>query len=587
MMRDFFRVLVVDLATGKGEPVNLEGRATHLGGSGLAALLFERYGDVRKPWNDPEQPLIFAIGPLTGAFPLMSKTVCGFLSPYHNQYAESHAGGRSALALRFADLDALVLRGRAPHPAFLTVASRHLKLGDASYLWGLEVDDAGKLLRRISPGSGHRGILRIGPAGETGSAMAGINVDTYRHFGRLGAGAVMGAKRLKALVIHGDAAFDLPSSSDYPKLFQKIHQQVTATPMMDKYHHLGTPANVAVLNQLQALPVRNLQATHDPAAAGISGERFAEQALLRNMACSGCPLGCIHVGFIREPFLEPDHYLYRQVAYDHEPIFAVGSMLGVTDPFQVLAIIDAAERQGLDVMAAGVALAWATEASATGLISEAETLLPLQFGAAAGYRQAMGHLGRGRNDFYRLLAQGTLGAADQYGGRDFACVLGQEMAGYATGEVFFISQALGFRHSHLDTGGYAYDQQAHPKDAVAAVDFLIQDEQERVLLTSLVSCLFARAVYNRELTVACLSALGYGEAAANLDRIAAGIQAERWRLRLAGGFDPRQVPIPKRFTEVVTGKGRIDPDYLAALQREYSRRIGAWSAMESETETGA
>jgi aldehyde:ferredoxin oxidoreductase len=113
MIRDNFRTLVVDLGTGRGNVVTMDGRNTVAGGSGLAALLFNKYGRVDSPWNDPVQPLIFTIGPLTGYFPLMSKTVCAFKSPYHDQYAESHGGGRSALSLRFADLDALVVTGRA------------------------------------------------------------------------------------------------------------------------------------------------------------------------------------------------------------------------------------------------------------------------------------------------------------------------------------------------------------------------------------------------------------------------------------------------------------------------------------------
>ena len=121
----------------------------------------------------------------------------------------------------------------------------------------------------------------------------------------------------------------------------------------------------------------------------------------------------------------------------------------------------------------------------------------------------MEHLGTGANDFYRLLGQGTLKAAARYGGAEFACVLGQEMAGYATGEVFFISQALGFRSSHLDTGGYSYDQKHADKDVAAAVDFLVDDERERAFLTSMVSCLFARNVYTPELLARCLNAVGY------------------------------------------------------------------------------
>jgi len=75
MIRDYFRVLVVDLASGKGKVATVSGRDEVAGGSGLGALLFTKYGRVDKPWDDPEQPVIFAIGPLTGYFPLMSKTV--------------------------------------------------------------------------------------------------------------------------------------------------------------------------------------------------------------------------------------------------------------------------------------------------------------------------------------------------------------------------------------------------------------------------------------------------------------------------------------------------------------------------------
>ncbi len=134
MIRDHFRVLRVDLTDGRGEVITLEGRDRVAGGSGLAALLFEKYGHVDKPWKDPEQPLIFAIGPLTGYFPLMSKTVCAFKSPYHDQYAESHAGGRSALALRFADYDALVITGKAERLSVIALGSRRLELRDVHYM---------------------------------------------------------------------------------------------------------------------------------------------------------------------------------------------------------------------------------------------------------------------------------------------------------------------------------------------------------------------------------------------------------------------------------------------------------------------
>jgi aldehyde:ferredoxin oxidoreductase len=586
MIRDHFRVLKVDLSTGRGQIEEIEGRDLYAGGSGLAAFLFHKYARLDKSWEDSEQPLIFAIGPLTGYFPLMSKVVCAFKSPYHDQYAESHGGGRSALSMRFADLDALVITEKAKRPSCLVVGSRTLEVKDVHYLWGKSVQRTGQMLRRLAGGSGHRSILRIGRAGENRSAMACINVDTYRHFGRLGGGAVMGAKNLKAIVIVGDESFELPPGKEYASLFQKIYGQLTETSMMDKYHNLGTPINVAVLNGIKAMPCRNLQRTSDEAISGITGETFADRTLLRNTACAGCPVGCIHLGFVREKFSEPNQYLYRQVTYDHEPIATMGAMLSVMDAFQVLALLEIAEKEGLDVMSAGVALAWATEAFEKGLISEKETLIPLKFGDAGAYAQAVKHLGTGTNDFYRLLGQGTLKTAEHYGGTDFACVLGQEMAGYATGEVFFISQALGLRHSHLDAGGYSYDQKQKGKDVAHAVEFLIQDEKARVFLTSMVSCLFAREVYKEAVLADCLSAVGYRNLAENMDSVAQRVQKMRWQMRMKTGFVPESVKIPERFKQVVTWKGPMDTNYLDSLQKAYAQTIREMAKSEESGSRG-
>ena len=573
MIRDNFRVLVVDLGTGRGSVVTVDGRDSIAGGSGLAALLFTKYGRMDRPWKDPEQPLIFAIGPLTGYFPLMSKTVCAFKSPYHDQYAESHGGGRSALSLRFADLDALVVIGKATRPSCIAIGSRHLEVKEVHYLWGRDLYTTGKMLRGMFKGAGHRSILRIGPAGETGSAMACINVDSYRHFGRLGGGAVMGNKNLKGIVINGDGSFALDGSKEYPKLFQDVHTKLTDTDMMSKYHDIGTPINMAMLNEVKMLPIRNLQRTTDPGISGITGEKFAELALLRNAACAGCPVGCIHIGFVRERFRKEHRFLYRQVSYDHEPIFAVGAMLSVENCFAVLGIIDVAEKVGLDIMSAGVALAWATEATEKGLLSEKETITRLAFGDSEGYKQAIQHLGEGTNEFYRLLTQGTLKAAEHYGGKEYACVLGQEMAGYATGEVFFASQALGLRHSHLDSGGYSYDQKEKSKDPAKAVDFLVKDEQGRVLLTSMVACLFARGVYSDALLADCLKSVGYGTLADTIGKVSKNIQQLRWKIRIATGYRPEDVAIPKRFTELTTGKGPVDGTFLDLLKNEYAKAI--------------
>ena len=574
MNGESFRVLVVDLDSSKSRVETIEGRNRVVGGSGLAALLFLKYGDPKVNWDHPEQPFILAIGPLTGLYPLMSKSVCSFISPYHNQYTESHGGGRSALALRFAGYDGLVIVGRAQQLCCLSIGSQHVEIKETGFMKGMNTAAAGKLIRRIFPkSSGHRSILRIGPSGEIGSAMACINVDSYRHFGRLGGGAVLGRKNLKGVVLNGDADFPSPAGKNYSSVFQNVYEQVTSTDMMKKYYHLGTAANLQGLNDIRSLPWHNLKETSNPAVSRINGDVFAEQTLLRNGACSGCPVGCIHLGFFRDRFKKEARYLYHQVPYDYEPIFAAGTMLGVTEPFEILRILEELELVCLDAMSGGVALAWATEATERGLISEKQTLVRLSFGNAAAYQEAVHYLGRGTNDFYRLLGMGTLQAAREYGGEEFSCVLGQEMAGYATGELFFAAQALGFRHSHLDTGAYSWDQKHDSSDIAKGVDFLIADEPGRAYLTSMVACLFARAVYREEQLQECLEAAGWDQLAQSIPHASEYIQKLRWKVRIDSGFVPEDITIPQRFYKVKTWKGTIDRPYLDGLKTEYGRRI--------------
>jgi aldehyde:ferredoxin oxidoreductase len=569
------KVLVVDLTRGKGRVVHMENREEFIGGSGLAAALFQKFGHPEKPWDDPDQPVIFAVGPLTGFYPLMSKVVCGFKSPYHNQYAESHAGGRTALCMRLAGYEAIVFIGRSKQLMAVNVGSKSLDFTSVDFLKDSGAYKTGKVLRQIhgTKATGARSICRIGPAGENLVSYACINADSYRHYGRLGGGAAMGAKRLKGFIITGDGTLLLPEGKAYKSLFHEIYQQVTATKMMSKYHNLGTAANISDLNELKALPWRNLQATADPGAAGISGENFAKETLLRNGACSACPVGCIHVGMVREMFDVENRYLYRQVPYDYEPIFSLGSMLGITDQVELLGLLDKVEKVGVDAMSAGVALAWATEALEKGIISRKETLTDLKFGDSYGYRQAIILLSQGANEFYNALGKGTLVAAKQYGGEEFACVLGQEMGGYATGEVSYVAQALGFRHSHLDTGGYSYDQKGEDWTVDQALDFMKGDEEGRVMLTCMVSCLFARGVYKQEILQEALSVLGAQSLAGNLGEAVKRVTRLRWQTRLSTGYKPHDIKIPKRYYEVENWKGKADPDKLGQLKQSYADYI--------------
>ncbi len=117
----------------------------------------------------------------------------------------------------------------------------------------MDTIETGRIIRDRIEGAGHRSILRIGPAGERHIRYANVNVDTFRHFGRLGLGAILGSKNLKAIAVIGQRHIDLPADSrSYKKVYGEIYDRVLHTDAMKKYHELGTPANILPLNELGA-----------------------------------------------------------------------------------------------------------------------------------------------------------------------------------------------------------------------------------------------------------------------------------------------------------------------------------------------
>ena len=116
------------------------------------------------------------------------------------------------------------------------------------------------------------------------------------------------------------------------------------------------------------------------------------------------------------------------------------------------------------------------------------------------------------------------------------------------------------------------------------MDFLVQDEKARVLLTSMVACLFAREVYKEDVLAECPQAVGYGCLGRNLDAVARRVQEMRWRIRLKIGFDPESVPIPDRFKQVVNWQGPVVANYLDSLQKAYAGKIREMGQVEGKKE---
>ncbi|MCX7923728.1 MAG: aldehyde:ferredoxin oxidoreductase [Clostridia bacterium] len=578
----YIRVLYIDMTENK---IRIENRADlceYLGGVGVATKLLE---ENIKPELDPlheDQPIIFAIGAASTVFPVVTKTVAMFRSPLTGELGESYAGGRMAMTLFLAGYDAVVILGKAKRPSYITISRNDVGFKDARALWGATSDEVGRIIREREPGGGKRSIIRIGPGGENMSSFASVCVDTYRHFGRLGLGAVFGSKNLKAISIVGDRSVPIKNFKDYFKVYQEIYNRVTDTEIMSKYHDVGTPINIEPLNAVGGLPTKNLRQNVFEHGESISGEAFAQKNLVRKMACTGCPVGCIHIGQLRREFDKGHEYEVISVGYDYELIFALGSFLGVKTPNDILDLIDVVEQMGLDAMSTGVVLGWATEAFMKKLITEEQTIVPLAFGNVASYKKAIEYMAYKENDFYSVLAQGADKASDVYGGKEFAMTLAKnEMAGYHTGYAAVVGAAVGARHSHLCNGGYSLDQSMKEFNKEKIVDTLFAEEKERCMLNSLVICLFARKVYDRKTILAALNSIGNNLTDEELTAIGERIYRAKLRIKKALGFDQMSVKLPKRFFETPSMSGQLDEKIAYELIGMYNKKIEEFMAAEN------
>lgn len=512
-----FRVLHIDLTQQEHSIHNVKDQSHLTGGAELAYFLHQQYFQTDKAWNAPEQPIIFAIGPLTGLFPLMSKMVSAFCSP-NKIYTESYAGGRAGLALKFTSFDAIVITGKSQNLSCLELTSKGLDLQDMKFAKGLDPNVTLSFARKIcSKGAGKRTIMCIGASGEQGSPLASINVDTYRHFGRMGGGAILGAKNIKVLIIHGDHTLHPPSTTQYNQLYLDIFTRIIDSKSKKK-----------------------------PTSSHLAG--LIAQGDIHSGACASCPIGCIHPGFIRKKL---EKYRQHNIELGNEPIFWLGKVLQIKASFDILRLLEANERYCFDVLAVATVLYWATKATEEGYISEKETIYPLRFGHAKAYQQAISALAKGANSFYRDLGEGSHKSAQIYGAREHACELGRETA--------FLS-SIAFSEVKQD---FKWTQQ----DVENIVQKAILKQNEKGCLNSMIACLFGKEFYQKDVLHNCLKTAGYEQSF--IDNME-DIQKKAW---LAGRLE--NISLSKKFYSTILPKAVNPQQFLVALQKEYSIQMHA------------
>ena len=574
-------VLRVDATCGRAERVPIAETVLRefLGGSGLGARLLLDEGWAAGDPLAPEAPLVFAFSPLVGS-PLTTSAKFAVVSksPLTGRFNDSLASSGFAVAGKGCGCDAIVVVGQAPQLSVLVIDASDTADGEApsvrlepvEALRGASCRDAEAALR-AQLGPGFR-IASIGPAGERAVRYATISHDG-RHAGRGGSGAVLGAKRIKAIAVRGSRRVEWAQPRELTALSRDLSKR-SFGPATAKYRELGTATNLLTFNRFGALPTRNFQTGTFDEAVNLSPEQLSTTRAKTRESCVACTIGCEHIygtagGGVR---------------VEYENLFALGSLCGIGDAEVVLAASRRCDDLGIDTISAGGTIAFAMECVEQGWL-EAPWL---RFGSGDALLRALDLIGS-REGLGDLLAEGSRRAAAAIGHDSLAIapqVKGLEIPGYEPRalQTMALGFAVGARGAdHNRSGAYEVDfsdkvDRRHV--TLDAVRHAIETEDKAALMDSLILCKFLRGVFEDfygESAVMLRAVTGWEATGDELRATARRIVAAKREFNLRAGWTPAEDTLPERFLKTPLPNdpaASLSRERLDALVAEYHRQRG-------------
>jgi aldehyde:ferredoxin oxidoreductase len=409
------KMLWIDLnnQSWREEAIPAEWYSLYVGGEGFVAKLLY---DYLEPGMDPLSPdnlLIFATGPINGTLaPTSGRTCVGFKSPLTGTIGASNVGGHLAPELKKTGYDVIILTGQSPTPVYVFVKDNVIQFKDATALWGLDVEKTEEKIREELGDSKVR-ISEIGPAGENLVKFSSIMIDAHRAAGRGGAGAVMGSKNVKALVVRGTGQRTEIADPDSFKVFtKKARTELKEEPFVNSLLHVyGTTAFTDSVNAVGCLPTRNWQSTTFEMADQIGYAAYHEKLKVKASACHACPIACGRKTEIQEGKYKGQ----KGYGPEFEGIGAYGSKTGVGDINEITMANYVCNLNGLDNISAGQIIATAMEWYEKGIIDKTMTDgIELTFGNGEAMIEMTRKIAR-REGFGDILAEGSLLAAKKIG----------------------------------------------------------------------------------------------------------------------------------------------------------------------------
>jgi aldehyde:ferredoxin oxidoreductase len=359
------KILRVNLSTGKitVEPTKPYAEKV-IGGRGIGQwILFHELEPSTEPVS-AENKVVLSVGPLVGTLvPGACRLSVDFKNPQTGGVGSANAGGHFAPELKFAGFDAVIIEGQATKPVFLSINNDKVKIMDASHIWGKTTWETEDLLRR-QIGDKKLRVASIGPAGENLVWGACLVVDRGRGAGRGGSGAVLGAKKLKAITVRGTRPVQIKNPDIFIERAKICWRKMAASSAMNVLRKGGTigvsvPKHVRN-GQFEDWPAERFDRIRWPA-----WNRFE----VSRLACFNCPVYCSH-------FYEMTEGPYARLAgegVEANTIRAFGTNLEIDYPPAIFKLSTLCNQLGIDIDFAGAVLGWAFESYQRDLVSIKDT----------------------------------------------------------------------------------------------------------------------------------------------------------------------------------------------------------------------
>ncbi|AIF70109.1 aldehyde ferredoxin oxidoreductase [Palaeococcus pacificus DY20341] len=427
------RILRVDLTNNKVwvQEYSPDVAQLFIGGRGLAAKILWDEAKGVDPLG-PDNKLIFAAGPFNGLpTPSGGKLVVAAKSPLTGGYGDGNLGTMATVHLRKAGYDAIVVEGQAKKPVYLYIENDNVSILSADGLWGLDTFETERKLKEIH--GKNVGILSIGPGGENLVRYAVVMSQEGRAAGRPGMGAVMGSKKLKAVVIRGTKEIPVADKKKLMELSKEAYDKIQSSPAYGFWHRQGTMAAVEWTNENSALPTCNFKDGTFEFARSIDGYTM-EGMKVKQRGCPYCNMPCGNVVLDAEG---------GESELDYENVALLGSNLGIGKLNEVSVLNRLADMYGLDTISLGVSISFVMEAVERGLLKEGPT-----FGDFKGARQLVEDIAHRRGELGNFAAEGVMRMAQKLGDDSFAMhAKGLEVSGYNS--YIYPAMALAFATSSI------------------------------------------------------------------------------------------------------------------------------------------